>query len=84
MIAFRPARKARWLFAAGLMLPVPAQAQFGAPVPIVQPTTPSDRLASNLLILSQNPRDVIALTEAGRSAIAIGDGHAALAFFRSR
>ena len=81
MTAFRLARKARWLFAAGLMLPMPAQAQFGAPVPVVQPTTPADRLASNLLILSQNPRDVIALTEAGRSAIAIGDGHAALSFF---
>ena len=81
MTASRPARRARWLFAAGLLLPITAQAQFGAPAPIVQPTTPSDRLAANLLILSQNPRDVIALTEAGRSAIAIGDGHAALAFF---
>ena len=45
-----------------------------------QSADPSDRLAANLVILSQNPKDVTALTEAGLSAIAVGDGDAALAF----
>jgi Flp pilus assembly protein TadD len=41
---------------------------------------PADRLAANLVILSQRPRDVNALIGAGLSAIAIGDGNAALGF----
>ena len=41
---------------------------------------PSDQLAANLMILSQRPRDVNALIGAGLSAIAIGDGNAALGF----
>ena len=41
---------------------------------------PSDQLAANLMILSQRPRDVNALIGAGLSALAIGDGNAALGF----
>lgn len=41
---------------------------------------PSDQLAANLMILSQRPRDVNALIGAGLSAIAVGDGNAALGF----
>jgi Flp pilus assembly protein TadD len=41
---------------------------------------PADRLAANLKLLSQNPKDVGILTDAGRSAIAIGDYAAALSF----
>jgi|CXWL01.1.fsa_nt_gi Flp pilus assembly protein TadD len=48
--------------------------------PAVPSTDPADRLAANLVILSHNPRDVGALTEAGLSAIAVGDGDAALSF----
>ena len=65
-----------------MALPQTVMAQ---PAPAVEPqgvksADPSDRLAANLVILSQNPRDVTALTEAGLSAIAVGDGDAALAF----
>jgi hypothetical protein len=41
---------------------------------------PADRLAANLRVLSQNPKDVGALIDAGRSAIAVGDYNAALSF----
>ena len=66
----------RWLAAALMALPQTVMAQ---PAPAVEPqgvksADPSDRLAANLVILSQNPRDVTALTEAGLSAIAVGDG----------
>jgi Flp pilus assembly protein TadD len=78
----------RWLLAAVSILPSTVSAQFSsAPPPsssyppTVQPIGPADRLAANLLVLAQNPRDVIALTEAGKSALAIGDGNAALSFF---
>lgn len=77
----------RWLATAALVLPFAAQAQYPQTSPtMVQPLPPppsmdpSDRLAANLQLLAQNPRNVIALTEAGRSAIAVGDGHAALSF----
>ncbi len=40
----------------------------------------SNQLAANLMILSQRPRDVNALIGAGLSAIAVGDGNAALGF----
>lgn len=49
------------------------------PAPIYN-NDPADRLAANLKLLSQNPKDVGALTDAGRSAIAIGDYAAALSF----
>lgn len=73
----------RWLAAGMTLLAPPAIAQSvpNAPVlPAAPPNNPADRLAANLVILSQNPRDVNALTEAGLSAIAVGDGDAALSF----
>lgn len=73
-------RKAGWSFwpvLSLLMQAVPASGQEAAPPPS---TNPADRLAANLVVLSQNPRDVNALTEAGLSAIAVGDGNAALGF----
>ncbi len=42
--------------------------------------SPSDTLAQNLRILASNPRDVTALTQAGISALAVGDPNAALGF----
>lgn len=44
------------------------------------PMTPSDTLAINLRVLAANPRDVTALTQAGISALAVGDPNAALGF----
>ncbi len=41
---------------------------------------PAAQLSANLVVLSQNPRDVNALIGAGQSAVAVGDGNAALAF----
>jgi tetratricopeptide (TPR) repeat protein len=41
---------------------------------------PADRLAANLVLLSQNPKNVSALIDAGRSALAVGDYDAALSF----
>lgn len=73
----------RWLAIGLAMLAQSALAQPTPKVPIepVAPSTdPADRLATNLVILSRNPRDVGALTEAGLSAIAVGDGDAALSF----
>lgn len=76
-------RLARWL-ALALLAPVtalPAQTTAGQKVTPLPPSNdPADRLAANLLVLSQNPNDVRALTEAGLSAVAVGDGNAALAF----
>ena len=72
-----------WLAAAVIFLSQSAIAQpnpGGTIVPVAPTRDPSDRLAANLVILSQNPRDVSALTEAGLSAIAVGDGDAALSF----
>lgn len=51
------------------------------PAGTVQPPSASDVLASNLRILAANPRDVYALTQAGNSALAVGDPNAALGFF---
>lgn len=76
--------RAAWRFALALMAPaVPLMAQTMDPgriAPLPPSNDPSDKLAANLLVLSQNPNDVRALTEAGLSAIAVGDGNAALAF----
>lgn len=55
----------------------PVSGQTGVPAPS---NDPADRLAANLVILAQNPRDVNALTDAGLSAIAVGDGNAAIGF----
>jgi len=72
----------RWLAMglAPLAQPGHAQPTTSASVPPAPSNDPADRLAANLVILSQNPRDVGALTEAGLSAIAVGDGDAALSF----
>jgi Flp pilus assembly protein TadD len=48
--------------------------------PQIPSNDPSDRLAANLVLLSQNPKNISALIDAGRSAIAIGDYDAALSF----
>ena len=79
----RKAGWGRWLAMGMALLAQPAIAQLTPGVTITpsQPSNdPADRLAANLVILSQNPRDVNALTEAGLSAIAVGDGNAALSF----
>lgn len=55
----------------------PGTATVAAPI---YTNDPADRLAANLKLLSQNPKDVGALTDAGRSAIAVGDYAAALSF----
>lgn len=72
----------RWLVMGAMLLSFPAAAQTtqGSSVPTTVSQDPADRLAANLVILSQNPRDVRALTEAGVSAVAVGDGDAALSF----
>lgn len=63
-----------------LSFPAAAQTTQGNTAPTTVSRDPADRLAANLVILSQNPRDVRALTEAGISAVAVGDGDAALSF----
>jgi Flp pilus assembly protein TadD len=72
----------RWLAMglAPLTQPGLAQPATSTGAPVAPSNNPADRLAANLVILSQNPRDVGALTEAGLSAIAVGDGDAALSF----
>lgn len=72
----------RWLAVGVLSLSFPAAAQTtqGSIAPPAASRDPADRLAANLVILSQNPRDVRALTDAGISAVAVGDGDAALSF----
>jgi Flp pilus assembly protein TadD len=50
------------------------------PAGMIQSLDPADRLAMNLRLLSQNPRDVNALTQAGISALAVGDPNAAVGF----
>jgi tetratricopeptide (TPR) repeat protein len=53
----------------------------GAAIIVPPPSNdPADRLAANLVLLSQNPKNVSALIDAGRSAIAVGDYDAALSF----
>lgn len=72
----------RWLAVGIALIAQPALAQLDSNIENAPPgqVDPADRLAANLVILSQNPRDVRALTEAGLSAIAVGDGNAALSF----
>jgi Flp pilus assembly protein TadD len=66
------------------VFPLSAQTSEQSSNPAISGSTfsndPSDQLAANLMILSQRPRDVNALIGAGLSAIAIGDGNAALGF----
>jgi Flp pilus assembly protein TadD len=73
-----------------LAMPLPVWAQRAGEVMVpggVMPSgtmpavlSPSDTLAQNLRILASNPRDVTALTQAGISALAVGDPNAALGF----
>jgi Flp pilus assembly protein TadD len=74
--------RCRYLAVALLFSAIPAfsQTQMSSVGALPPSTDPADRLAANLVILSQNPRDVNALTEAGVSAVAVGDGNAALEF----
>lgn len=78
--------RTRWL-TLSLLLPFsPLFAQSfpladGAAIIVPPPSNdPADRLAANLVLLSQNPKNVSALIDAGRSALAVGDYDAALSF----
>ncbi len=81
---------ARYLMISSVMLLAhPAAAQMSAEVRVpggvmpagtVVSNDPADQLALNLRILAQNPRDVFALTQAGESALAVGDANAAISF----
>lgn len=52
-----------------------------ATIDVPPPTNdPADRLAANLVLMAQNPKNVSTLIDAGRSAIAVGDYDAALTF----
>jgi tetratricopeptide (TPR) repeat protein len=50
------------------------------PAGMTSPMDPADRLASSLRLLAQNPYDIGALTQAGESALAVGDANAAIGF----
>jgi Flp pilus assembly protein TadD len=72
-----------------LVAPIPALAQSAvAPQvskPVVQPLpakSPGMRLNDALGRLAKNPQDVDALAEAGRASLALGDGQAAIGFYR--
>ena len=45
-----------------------------------RPPNPAEALTFNLGLLARNPRDVTALTQAGLSALAVGDANAAIGF----
>ncbi|MEY2925708.1 MAG: hypothetical protein RL367_185, partial [Pseudomonadota bacterium] len=47
---------------------------------VIVPQNPADALTFNLNILARNPRDLTALTQAGISALAVGDANAAIGF----
>ena len=72
----------------GALLPLPLQAQSVdilrpggiLPAGITYNVEPADRLATSLRMLAQNPYDVSALTQAGESALAVGDANAAISF----
>lgn len=81
----------RWssacLLASTLLSPAAAQSSAEAmrpggvlPASIARPLDPAERLAMSLRRLGQNPYDVSALTEAGESALAVGDANAAISF----
>ncbi|NCU11849.1 MAG: SPOR domain-containing protein [Sphingomonadaceae bacterium] len=75
--------------ALALVAPVPVLAQSPqapqASTPVVQPLpvkSPGLRLNDALGRLAKNPQDVDALAEAGRASLALGDGQAAIGFYR--
>jgi Flp pilus assembly protein TadD len=80
----RKAGWGRWPVLSFLICATPLTGQTGVPaaqtVAPAPSNDPADRLAANLVVLAQNPRDVNALTDAGLSAIAVGDGNAAIGF----
>lgn len=86
----RGVRRGMGVLAAGFMLVAgsPAFAQTAGnprlpPGAIVQPLDdgPGSELRRNLTTLANNPRSLDALIGAGRAAVAMGDGEAALSFF---
>jgi Flp pilus assembly protein TadD len=87
MVDFRKKLKASALICASFPLSVSAQSRMEVVTPggvmpagSISSMDPSDRLAMNLRLLSQNPYDVTALTQAGESALAVGDANAAISF----
>jgi Flp pilus assembly protein TadD len=87
MVDFRKKLKASALICASFPLSVSAQSRMEVVTPggvmpagSMSSMDPSDRLAMNLRLLSQNPYDVTALTQAGESALAVGDANAAISF----
>ena len=85
MVKTKSFRRACWLTLSLLLPSGVASAQTFPPgtATVEVPTysnDPADRLSANLKLLSQNPKNVSALTDAGRSAIAVGDYAAALSF----
>lgn len=85
MVQAKSFRRVYWL-TLSLLLPCGAASAQSFPpgtATVEVPTysnDPADRLSANLKLLSQNPKNVSALTDAGRSAIAVGDYAAALSF----
>ncbi len=85
MVQAKSSRQVYWL-TLSLLLPCGAASAQSFPpgtATVEVPTysnDPADRLSANLKLLSQNPKNVSALTDAGRSAIAVGDYAAALSF----
>lgn len=94
MAVMKPAFSARLLTLPILclgLLPLSAHAQSepdeivtpGGVLPagiVYRPLNPAEALTYNLGILSRNPRDLTALTQAGLSALAVGDANAAIGF----
>lgn len=72
------------LVSLGAVLPTPAAAQ-AAPDPFARMREsagdPADRLAGYLRTLAGSPRDVEALTGAGKAALDVGDANAAIGFY---
>lgn len=67
------------------VVPIAALAQTTGPIPLLPPAPvvshdPADQLAETLRLLAVNPHDVGALTQAGISAMAVGDANAAVGF----
>lgn len=85
MVQAKSFRQAYWLTLSLLLACGMASAQSFPPgtatveAPLYS-NDPADRLAANLKLLSQNPKNVSALIDAGRSAIAVSDYAAALSF----
>ena len=84
----RGVRRSLWLLAAGTMwgsgAPASAQRSAYPPGAVVQPLPAQDdgaELRRHLADLAANPRSVASLIGAGRAALVVGDGQAALGFF---